>query len=424
MMKAGAACLDITPPLGTPMPGLFHERRAEAIRDPLQVRSFALEQDGAGIAVAVCDLIGVKRLYLDRAKAQIAKTTGLSPDRVLISCTHTHTGAQIGDDAYTASVIRRISDAVRLAWEGRQPAEVGWGRGTEDRVVFNRRYRMKEGPVRTNPGQGNPDVVEPAGPVDPEVGALCLRQPGGVSIGLLANYSLHYVGGGDHERAVSADYFGFFSEMIQKMRGEAFVAALSNGACGDINNIDVMGGHRYPNDRYQHTERVAALVAAAAFWICNGMAFTDDVPIGAAMEEVVFKRKAPPSEADVARAREIDREGRGTMAERAFARRILRRTDDGPEEVPTWIQALRVGDLALVGVPGELLVELGLEIKRRSPFAQTMVLELANDSVGYLPPRRAFEEGGYEQESCRFRPGTGEQIVDTASNLLDRLYSA
>ena len=123
MLKAGAACLDITPPLGTPMPGLFHERRAEAIHDPLLVRSFALERDGEGIAVAVCDLIGVKRLYLDRAKAQIARTTGLSPNRVLISCTHTHTGAQTGDDAYTASVIRRISDAVRLAWEGRQPAE-------------------------------------------------------------------------------------------------------------------------------------------------------------------------------------------------------------------------------------------------------------------------------------------------------------
>src|SRR2546426_151538 len=109
-MRAGAACLDITPPLGTPLPRLFHERRA---------------------------------------------------------------------------------DAVRLAWERREPAEVGWGRAEEGRVVFNRRFWMKDGSVQTNPGVGNPDVVKPAGPVDPDVGVLCLRRPSGETIGLLANYSLH-----------------------------------------------------------------------------------------------------------------------------------------------------------------------------------------------------------------------------------------
>lgn len=423
MLNGGACSLDITPPLGTLIPGLFHERRAEVVHHPLQVRSFVLERAGEGIAVVVCDLIGVKRVYLDRAKAQIAETVGLAPERVLICCTHTHTGAQTGEDAYTEFLIGRIADAVRLAWEERQPAQVGWGHRDEDRVVFNRRYRMRDGSVRTNPGLKNPEVVQPAGPVDPEVGALCLRRTGGETIGLLANYSLHYVGGGDHERAISADYFGFFSTLIQRMRGERFVAALSNGACGDINNHDVMGGTRPANDRYQHTERVAALVAADVFWAWNEMAFTDDAPLGATMEEVVLKRRETPSEADLAHAREIRQQDRATMGERAFARRNLERIHEVPEEASTWVQALRVGDLALVTAPGELLVELGLEIKARSPFGQTMVLELANDSVGYLPGRKAFEEGGYEAEASVFRPGVGEQIVKTAVGLLDRLYS-
>jgi len=421
MLKVGAACLDITPPLGTEIPGLFHQRWAEVIHDPLKVRSFALEREGEGIAVAVCDLIGVKRDYLDRAKAAVAEATGLTPERVLISCTHTHTGAKTGEDAYTEFLVGRIADAVRLAWENRAPAEVGWGRTAEDRVVFNRRYWMKEGGVRTNPGVGNPEVVKPAGPVDPEVGALCLRRSGGETVGLLANYSLHYVGGGDAQRAVSADYFGCFSGLVQRLTGETFVAALSNGACGDINNIDVMGQTRSANDRYQHTERVAALVAAHAFWICNGMTFSDDLPLGAAMEEVVLKRKPAPAEADVARAREIEQQGKGTMAERAFARRTLHRLAEFPEEVHTWVQALRIGDLALVGAPGELLVDLGLDIKKRSPFGQTMVLELANDSIGYLPPRRAFEEGGYEPQACNFEPGVGELLADTAVKLLGQL---
>lgn len=426
MLLAGAACLDITPPLGTPLRGFFHERRARAVHDPLYVRSLALEQDGAGIAIAICDLIGVRRTYLDRAKARIAETVGLAPERVLIACTHTHTGPETGDDAYTEFLIARIADAVRLAWDRRAPAEAGWGHASEPRVVFNRRYRMRDGTVQTNPGIGNPDAVEPAGPIDPEVGVLCLRRPDGSTIGVLANYALHYVGTPDAEYAISADYFGAFARLIQRLRGEEFVAALCNGASGDINNIDVLGGRRPSNERYQHVERVAALIAAAALWAWNEMPFTADLPIGAALVELVLRRREPPSEADMARARQIEARlaagERVLMGERAFARRVLRQMRELPPELPTWVQALRAGDLALVGVPGELFVELGLEIKRRSPFRQTMVIELANDSIGYIPTRRAFTEGGYEPEASVLYPGEGERVVETALSLLERLY--
>ena len=423
MIKAGAAVLDITPPLGTLMPGLFHERRAELINDPLNVRGFVLESDRTGIAIVVCDLIGIKRTYLDRAKEKISDAIGLEPSQVLISCTHTHTGAQVGENAYTEFVVERISDVVRLAWEKRQIAEVGWGSSTEDRVVFNRRFKMKDGSVRTNPGTGNPEVVEPMGPVDPEVGALCLRQPDEDTIGLLGNYALHYVGGGDHQRAISADYFGLFAQFIQRIKGESFVAALSNGACGDINNNDVMGGTRPKNDRYQHTERVAALIATHAFWAWNEMTFSGDIPLDSAMEEVMLKRREPLSEEEMARARELEHKERLTMSERVLVRRARssQPSAEPSKAVPTWVQALRIGDLALVGVPCEFFVELGLAIKQQSPFKQTMVLELANDSLGYIPPRRAFAEGGYEATSCRFQPGVGEQIVDTALKLLSRI---
>jgi hypothetical protein len=403
------------------MPGLFHERRAEFIHDPLHVRSFALERSGTGIAVAVCDLIGVKRIYLDRAKEKIADTIGLAPSHVLICCTHTHTGAQTGDDAYTTFVIDRIADSVRMAWENRQAAQVGHGVGREDRVVFNRRYRMKDGTVRTNPGVGNTEVVEAVGPVDPDVSVLCLREPHGRTMGLMANYALHYVGGGDHQRAISADYFARFCELIQRLRGERFVAALSNGACADINNVDVLGGARPKNDKYQHSERVAAVVATGAFWAWNEMDFADDAPLGAAMQEIRLKRRELHAEKDLARAREIEGKTNKTMAERAFVRRIERMKNQ-PDEIQTWVQVLRVGDLALVGIPGEYFVALGLDIKKRSPFGQTLILELANDSVGYLPTQRAFEEGGYEPEASHFLPGVGEQIAETALKLLTDVH--
>ena len=427
MLTAGVAQVDITPPLGVKLRGYFEERTATTVHDPLYARCFTLERGGVAVAVVVCDLIALDRQYMDESKARIRETTGLQPEQVLIACTHTHTGPETGDDPYTEWLVGRLADGVRVAWQSREPVEVGWGRATEGRVVFNRRYRMRDGTVQTNPGISNPEVVEAAGPVDPEVEALVLRRPGGPPVGLLANYALHYVGIPDDWQAISADYFGVFSAMIQRLRGETFVAALSNGASGDINNLDVLGGNVYRNDRYQHTERVAGLVAAAALWAWNGAEFQPDVPLGYAMTEVVLGARPAPTEEDVARAAEIEqRVAAGQpvlMGERSFAMRVRRLTSEPPRERATWVQALRVGDLALVGVPGEFFCELGLAIKQRSPFPQTMVLELANDCVGYIPTRRAFEEGAYEPESSPYAPGFGEQIVEAAVDLLSRLHA-
>jgi hypothetical protein len=314
-----------------------------------------------------------------------------------------------------------------MAWDRREDALVGWGRGVERRVAFNRRYRMSDGSVRTNPGLGNPEVVEPVGPVDPEVGVLELRRTDGSTLGLLANFALHYVGIPDDRHAISADYFGFFSGLVQRMVDGRFVAALANGAAGDINNLDVLGNTRPANDVYQHVQRVAGVVAAAALWGRNEAVFTDQVEIGSAMAEITLEARPAPTAADVTRAEEIEdrvaRGGRALMGERSFARRVRRLAENPPVARQTWVQALRIGDLAVAGAPGEFFVELGLAIKERSPGAQTMVVELANDAVGYIPTARAFDEGAYESESSAYLPGFGEQIVDTAVELLRKLWA-
>lgn len=425
MLSAGASCLDITPPLGINMRGYFEERTAATVHDPLYVRSFALDNSESAVAIAICDVIGLDRKYLDRAKGLITESTGLRPEQVLIACTHTHTGPQTGDDDYTEWLLRRIADGVSVAWQAREPAQVGWAGTSEERLVFNRRYRMRDGTVQTNPGLENPDVVEPVGPTDPEIGVMVMLDACGGSLGLLGNYALHYVGIPDDHTALSADYFGYFSEMIQRLRGERFVAALSNGASGDINNWDVMGGARPRNDRYQHCERAGAIVAANALWAWNEAEFSEEVPLGGALEEVTLEPRPPATEEEIAQAQEIeDRLAAGEsvlMGDRSFARRIRRFEEEPPEPRETIVQALRIGDLSIATAPGEFFVELGLEIKRRSSFAQTMVLELANDSVGYIPTRRAFEEGAYEANSSRYRPGCGELVVDTAVRLLESL---
>ena len=314
---------------------------------------------------------------------------------------------------------------MRIAWQAREPAEVGWASASEERLVFNRRYRMADGTVQTNPGIGNPDVIEPAGPTDPEVGVMVLRGTDSRTIGLLGNYALHYVGIPDDYTAISADYFGFFSTLIQRLRAESFVAALSNGSSGDINNLNVMGGVSPRNDRYQHCERAGAVVASSALWAWNEAEFTGDAPLAGALGEVSLDPRPPATEDELAKVREIEERLEAgehvRMGERSFRRRVRRSEKEPPTAQSTLVQALRVGDLAIVGAPGEFFVELGLEIKRRSPFEQTMVLELANDSVGYIPTLRAFEEGAYEANSSRYEPGFGELIVETAVGLLKQL---
>lgn len=425
MLTAGVAQLDITPPLGTSMRGYFEKRSASQVHDPLYVRSFALDNGDCGLAIAICDIIGLDRKYQDRAKAMVAETTALAPEQVLIACTHTHTGPETGDDPYTDFLTKRIADAVQLSWDRRAAARAGWGSEQESRAVFNRRYRMADGTVHTNPGVGNANVVEPAGPVDPEVGVLALQRPDGSPLGLLANYALHYVGIPDDFHALSADYFGYFSRLIQGMVGQSFVAALSNGASGDINNWDVMGNVRPQNDHYQHTERVAGLVAASALYGANGAVFSDDLPLGAAMAQVTLNPRPAPTAEEVQAAEEIFRREEANepvlMGERSFARRVRRLAENPPQGRETWVQAMRIGDLGIAGVPGEYFCELGLRIKERSPFAQTMVIELANDSVGYIATERAYEEGAYEPNSSSYEPGFGEQIADRAVELLEQL---
>jgi len=425
MLTAGVSCLDITPPLGIKLRGYFEERIATTVHDPLQVRSFAIEQDGAAAVIAICDNIGIARQHLDVVKGRIADATGLLPYQVMIGCTHTHTGPFTGDDEYTSWLIDRIADGVRVAWQAREPAEIGFGHAEESRLVFNRRYRMKDGTVQTNPGVGNPEVVEPAGPVDPAVDVLVLRRPDGTTLGALANHAMHYIGIPDDREAISADYFGFFSTMLQRLRAETFVAALSNGASADINNVDVIGRGARRNDQYQHCQRAGAIIAANALWAWNEAEFTSDAPIAGALAEVPLTARPPATDADLAKAQaiedQVNAKERVLMGDRAFLRRVRLFQAEPPQPHVTWVQAIRIGDCAVVSAPGELFVELGLAIKQRSPFAQTMVIELANDSIGYIPTQRAFREGAYEPESSPYEPGFGEEIVETAVGLLERL---
>jgi hypothetical protein len=232
------------------------------------------------------------------------------------------------------------------------------------------------------------------------VGVLVLRDPDGDPIAVLANYSLHYVGG-PFSLSISADYFGAFDRALQRMAGSKFIAIMANGCCGDINNCDfTRPAPTYPHPFYQ-VERVADVVASRAFGAWQRIRDWEGSPhLAAATEIMRFCRREPTPE-EVAAAEEL-RAGPEQPAnlDWTYASEVLAVREE-PRERDTPIQALAVGNVGIVGLPGEIFVEYGLQIKAQSPFNRTFVVELANDYVGYCPTDLALQEGGYETRLAR-----------------------
>ncbi len=432
-LTAGAAQIDITPGLGAHLCGYFQDRRATDILDPLQAKAIALSNGDTTLAFVICDLIVVPGEVADAAKAMVAERTGIAPEHVLIAGTHTHTGPAIvgalgtpEEEGYAEWVAPRIADALTLAVERMRPAQVAHASGACPGEVHNRRWHMKDGTVRMNPGHQNPDALRPAGPTDPQLGLMVLRAPDGVPIAALANLSLHYVGVSGNHDVICADYFAAFGRALNRCAGADFVCPLANGTFGDVNNIDTTRPPRQSRYATHQIERVANVVAGEAWRAWNGLReddFRDDVPLGATITRVNFAARCP-SEEELAEAQALYDSGeKWEDSEWVYARELVL-CAELPSEWTVPIHAMRIGDLGITGLPGEVFTEIGLDIKQRSPFAQTMNIGIANDTVGYVATDRALDEGSYETRLCRHvraPRGTARLWADTAVAGLESL---
>lgn len=425
-LTAGAAQIDITPGLGAHLCGYFHDRQATDILDPLHAKAIALSNGDTTLGFVICDLIAVPGDVVDAAKAIITERHAIAPENVLIAATHTHTGpAIIGalgtpeEEGYGEWVAPRIADAFTLALERLQPAQVAHAAGSCPGEVHNRRWHMKDGSVRMNPGHQNPDAVCPAGPTDPQLGLMILRAPNGAPITVLGNLSLHYVGVSGNHSVICADYFAAFGRALNQCAGAEFVAPMANGTFGDVNNIDPTRPPRTSLYATHQIDRVGNVVAAEAWRVWNGLReddFRHEVPLGATITHVNFPARYPTDE-ELAAARALYESGEHWEDTEWIYARELVLLAEGPREWTVPIHTMRVGDLGIVGLPGEVFTEIGLDIKQRSPFMQTMNIGLANDTVGYVATDRALAEGSYETRLCRHvraPQGTGKLWADTA----------
>lgn len=447
-LKAGAATANITPALGIEINGGTHPILATHVHDELLVRALVLDDGTNRIAFVVVDSCLIERAVFDAAKALIHRHTGMSSNHVAISATHTHSGGSLAgahcsepDPAYRAWLPGRISDAVRIAVNRLAPAQLAFGGCAVPQHVFNRRITVKPGVTYTNLlGQTGDKVKmnwsspEPSvdgdfsGPVDPELFILSVRHADGRPLALLANYSLHYVGGVGPGH-LSADYFGVFSQRIAELLGAEkkdppFVAMLSNGTSGDINNNDFRR-KRPAQKPYEQMEIVADDLAREAQRVAAGLKYQTDVPLAVASGEVVIRVRKPSPE-QVEHARGIVR-GRDRLELRDWPEFYAREQlilADWPAEVALPLQVFRVGALAVAQWPGEIFAVTGLELKQRSPIKPLFNIGLANGWYGYIPPPEQHALGAYETWPGRTSPLATNAIplmTDQFMELLSRL---
>lgn len=420
-LRAGAAAVDITPqqfPLN--MPGGFSENMADGAHDSLYARALVLQDGNITLAMVVVDNIGVAREAADEAKALASKRCGIPMDKILVCSTHTHTAPASNVTkgpppavAYRKLLVEGIAESIVRAHATLRPAAVGAATHPLPEEVFNRRWFLKPGKmplnpfgqldkVKMNPGT-NPDVLDrPAGPTDPDVTILSVQEATSRKpLALFANYSLHYVGGVPRGK-VSADYFGEFARLMPYRlgAGEGFVAMMSNGASGDINNIPFLV-KRPPRAPFEQIRIVAQKAADAAWYAWTKIpTHRSDARLGMIQREITLRVRRPTAEqieaakAVLAIKDEVERAKLPHLAE-VYARRVLSLAA-APETMQAPLQALRIGDLGVCAIPFEAFVEIGLELKRRSPFPITMVIGIANGSYGYLPTPEQHKLGGYE----------------------------
>lgn len=444
--RAGAAASNVTPPLGCSLNGGFHDRKATHVHDELHARCLALDDGKTRLAIVVVDSCVVQRSIIEDAKRQIHEATRLPVENILISATHSHscpTATPVGqsepDPAYIKWLATRIADGVRRAINNLAPARIGWGHGDVPGQVFNRRWKMKPGTmpknpfggtndlVKMNPGVGNPDLVEPAGPTDPQVWFLSVQSPEGRPLALLANYSLHYVGGVPGT-TISADYYGAFADRIQELLGAdrldpPFVGIMSNGTSGDINNINFRGGQP-KQPPYGQIRYVANEVAQEVVRVLKTVTYHDSVSLASAQQEIQLGvRQASPAE--LAKAREVMNRARNfprmDTLEEVYAREAVL-LSEYPPQMPVLLQVLKIGELRVCAIPAEVFAEIGLELKTKHKSLFTV--SLANGYNGYLPTPEQHQVAGYETwraRSAYLEVNASRKIVATLTELLGRL---
>ncbi|GAA5224905.1 hypothetical protein [Membranihabitans marinus] len=435
---------NITPPVGYP----HYRGISTGVHDSLYAKTMYLQQGDEEVAVVSCDLLWVGRTLSTAARMSIATQTSIPYENIIIAGTHSHTSPAYENDIlelnehirgpipkvenidglpYDKWLANSIANSVLEAKAKREPMTMEFSSGYRDNLSFNRRYFLNTGKVKTNPGILNPAAIKATGPNDPEVGILWMKDTKGQPKATFVNFANHTDTKGGTE--FSADFPGFLAQKLKSTFGEDFVSIYGQGTCGNLNHVNIKKKEQLTSEEIgfalaDEVERQLPVLRAI------------DRPDLSMKSEIVYAPLQHYTEDELAQAKTdqpfYEEEAAFFQLRRSMKIRSLERirkfeavpptVQSGTWMVPVEIQVIKLNDdVAIVGMPGEVFVELGLAIKEASPFKMTMVLELTNAHIAYVPTEEGFKQGGYETINSRLAPGGGELMAEAAIRLLKDL---
>lgn len=448
-LQAGFADRDITPDIGMEQPGGYGKAFHRTLHDPCKVRA-AVFGDGTNRVALVCvDALLVRRKTVLAARERIEKACGIPAGAILIHATHSHSSGPTGmilpgeydgapeaiqklayeesscaDPVYLKKVEDQIVDAVTAADASRKAAKATVGRGHEDKIAFNRRFFMKNGLTYTHPGAGNPDIIEPAGPIDPEVGVIGVWDADQNLVGCVVNYACHAT---TNPGGISANYIQYVEQVIRGVFGEQVVVVYLNGASGDITQVDNLRKTENPKSE-QWSRMVGGCIGAEAVKVLLREEPGDLFPVAALSKTWNIPRRKPSAETVANAQRIVDLGKQADRTELTFAKEtlMLNYLCEAKPEVEVEVQDIQVGPVVICSDPAEYFVEYGLRIKKESPFPFTFPVSLSNGCVGYVPTLEAFgpRGGGYETRLTSYSNldiTAGTQFADVAIELSKQL---
>ena len=444
-MKAGFSKICINPPYGTPIVGYYEKRNVKGIADDLFVRVVAFN-DGEKTAIIVAlDLCHLSQAEYDLFKDAIIEGTGVDRDAIFINCSHTHTGPAVGKDFaskskspdyYTPFLTGCVRDAAIYAIHDLHEAKAETAEGQAKNISFVRRYRMKDGSVATNPGVLNENIDYPLGEPNETVKLVKLLREDADDI-FIVNFGTHpdSVGG----EFISADYIGHVCSILERAVPNTKCIFLL-GAQGDVNHVNVnptpgesaisiIDFDSVPRSR-AHSEHMGRIIAGAVLSICSitEPVKTDKIAYASARVDLPSHQENDRLEEArkihelyvAGRAHELPYKEMELTTVVAEAERIVG-LENGPEFFPYFLSAVKVGDLVFAGIGGEPFTELGNRICADSPYKNTILCALTNSAGGYVPTRKAYEEGGYEARGSKLKPGGDDIVAEGMKELLNKL---
>lgn len=426
---------DITPEPGTCLSGWITPLRpAEVVRDPVMAHIGILSEDFGSLAIISLDILSISAADSDDLRNRVETTCGIPFDAVMIAATHSHTGPAVAnlpatpsDRAYVEKMKEAVVLAAARAVKQLVPARLGGTSGFEGRLSFNRRYIRKDGIVRTHPVPADPGMLCAEGPVDTQLGVLCVRNMTGKAMGYFINFACHpcYYGG---LRIVTANYPGSISRYIKLHEGPQCVSVFLNGACGDVHHDNPVNP-----DSGTDMETMGYILANSAFELALRAEYSSKIQIGTAIQKIKLPlRVLTPHMLAQSRmqleggAAELDPRWQRFGPDEVYAASILE-LDERIRKSPFTeisIQALKIGETALAAIPAELFAWLGIRIKTESRIKPVYVVSCANGMVGYAATKDAYSRGGYEVTPCiwsKLEPGAGETIVEAALEAIHAL---